>query len=186
MLNVLIADSHPVARAGLHMLVEQVAESLGDECLIAYTDDALTVIRKARRLQPDLILLSSNLSSAAGAQTVLALRGFAPATKLLILSDDDGEAALRAYVDAGADGVIASPQEAALIRAERETRDCDLFIAIGSSLQVMPAAGFPVLAKHVGARLVILNRDSTQLDEIADLVLNREIGPTLGEAANVN
>lgn len=115
MLNVLIADPHPVVRAGLHMLVEEVVESLGDECLIAYTDDALTVIRKARRLQPDLILLSSNLKSAAGVQTVLALRGFAPGTKLLILSDDDGEAALRAYVEAGADGVINKRESSAAI-----------------------------------------------------------------------
>ena len=67
-----------------------------------------------------------------------------------------------------------------------ETLASDLFLAIGSSLVVYPAAGFPALAKQSGAKLVILNRDSTDLDRIADLVLNREIGPTLGEAANVN
>ncbi|MCY4564349.1 MAG: NAD-dependent deacetylase, partial [Gammaproteobacteria bacterium] len=42
-----------------------------------------------------------------------------------------------------------------------------------------PAAGFPALAKRGGARLVILNREPTDLDPIADLVLHREIGPTL-------
>ena len=71
-------------------------------------------------------------------------------------------------------------------RARRETLACDLFLAIGSSLVVYPAAGFPVLAKDSGATLVILNREATDLDSIADLVINREIGPTLGEAANVN
>ena len=71
-------------------------------------------------------------------------------------------------------------------RARDETLACDLFLAVGSSLVVYPAAGFPAMAKHNGARLVILNRDPTGLDDIADLVLNREIGPTLGEAANVN
>jgi DNA-binding NarL/FixJ family response regulator len=106
MFNVLIADSHPVARAGLHMLVEQVAERFGDECLIAYSDDAPTAFRKAKRLQPDLILLSSGLRLTGGVQTVIALRAFAPHAKLLIVSDDDEEAALRAYVDAGADGVL--------------------------------------------------------------------------------
>lgn len=64
-------------------------------------------------------------------------------------------------------------------RAEAATRSCDLFIAIGSSLVVYPAAGFPVLAKRCGARLVILNRDPTEQDGSADIVLHTEIGPTL-------
>ena len=64
-------------------------------------------------------------------------------------------------------------------RAEEETNACDLFVAVGSSLVVYPAAGFPALAKRRGARLVILNREPTDLDPIADLVLHREIGPTL-------
>ena len=63
--------------------------------------------------------------------------------------------------------------------AENETMACDLFLAIGSSLVVYPAAGFPELARRNGARLVILNRDPTPLDEIADLALHSEIGPTL-------
>ena len=71
--------------------------------------------------------------------------------------------------------------EQEMLRSERETRACDLFIAIGSSLVVYPAAGFPGLAKREGARLVILNRDPTEQDAMADLVLNREIGPTLGQ-----
>ena len=58
-----------------------------------------------------------------------------------------------------------------------------LFLAIGSSLVVYPAAGFPSLAKRNGARLVIINRDPTPLDAIADLVLHSEIGPTLSAVA---
>jgi NAD-dependent deacetylase len=68
--------------------------------------------------------------------------------------------------------------------AERETLACDLFIAIGSSLVVYPAAGFPDLAKRNNARLVIINRDPTPLDGIADLVLHTEIGPTLSAAVD--
>ena len=70
-------------------------------------------------------------------------------------------------------------------RAQQESLACDLFLAIGSSLVVYPAASFPVVAKRNGARLVIINRDQTELDTIADLVLNVEIGPTLGAAAGV-
>ncbi len=75
--------------------------------------------------------------------------------------------------------------ERAMAAAERVTRDCDLFLAVGSSLVVYPAAGFPLMARRNGARLVILNREPTDLDSHADLVLNREIGPTLGAVAGV-
>lgn len=70
-------------------------------------------------------------------------------------------------------------------RAQAESKSCDLFIAIGSSLVVYPAAGFPAVAKQNGSRLVILNREPTDLDYLADLVLNLEIGPTLGAATGV-
>ena len=75
---------------------------------------------------------------------------------------------------------------AAMIRAEEETLASDLFIAIGSSLVVYPAAGFPEMAARNGTRLVILNREATGLDPYADLVLHREIGVTLGEAVGNN
>jgi NAD-dependent deacetylase len=71
-----------------------------------------------------------------------------------------------------------------MARAEEATLGCDLFIVLGSSLVVYPAAGFPILAKKNGARLVIVNRDPTDQDDYADLVLNRQIGPTMREAVN--
>lgn len=66
-------------------------------------------------------------------------------------------------------------------RAEAAARDCDLFLVLGSSLVVYPAATIPLLARRHGARLVILNREPTDLDHTADLVLNDEIGPCLRE-----
>jgi NAD-dependent deacetylase len=71
-------------------------------------------------------------------------------------------------------------------RAERETLLADLFISIGSSLVVYPAAGFPELAKRNGARLAIINLQPTGLDEIADVVLNRPIGDTLGAVVGID
>ena len=67
-------------------------------------------------------------------------------------------------------------------RAERATLACDLFLVLGSSLVVYPAAGFPLLAKKNRAKLVILNREPTEQDVYADLVLNAEIGPTMTAA----
>jgi len=76
--------------------------------------------------------------------------------------------------------------EAAMHRAEEATLACDLFLAVGSSLVVFPAAGFPVLAKRNGATLVIVNREPTDLDEFADVVINAEIGDVLGRATGAN
>jgi NAD-dependent protein deacetylase/lipoamidase len=70
-------------------------------------------------------------------------------------------------------------------RAQAEAKSCVLFLAIGSSLVVYPAASFPAVAKQNGSRLVILNREPTELDYLADLVLNLEIGPTLGALTGV-
>jgi NAD-dependent deacetylase len=73
-----------------------------------------------------------------------------------------------------------SMPEDAMQRAGELSQACDLFIAIGSSLVVWPAAGFPMMAKHCGAKLVIINREPTDQDDIADLVLPYDIGETLG------
>jgi len=69
---------------------------------------------------------------------------------------------------------------------EKETQEayhrsslCDLFIVIGSSLVVQPAASMPLVAKRNGARLVIINRDPTPFDDIADLVIHDQAGPTM-------
>ncbi len=70
--------------------------------------------------------------------------------------------------------------EDAMRRAAQLARNCDLFLSIGSSLVVWPAAGIPLLAKNSGARLVIVNLQPTELDDIADLVIRSDIGETFG------
>src|SRR5690348_10120985 len=69
--------------------------------------------------------------------------------------------------------------ELAMQRAEVAALEADLFIAIGSSLVVWPAAGFPLRAKQNGAQLIILNREPTDLDGMADLVVRDDIGDIL-------
>jgi len=66
--------------------------------------------------------------------------------------------------------------EDAMQRAEELTKRCDLFLAVGSSLVVWPAAGFPLIAKRNGAALVIVNREPTELDAVADLTIRSDIG----------
>ncbi len=70
---------------------------------------------------------------------------------------------------------------AAMARARELAQEADLFLVLGSSLVVFPAAALPVLAKKSGARLVIVNRQPTELDELADIVIHAEIGPLIDQ-----
>jgi NAD-dependent deacetylase len=71
-----------------------------------------------------------------------------------------------------------------MARARAETLACDLFLVLGSSLLVTPAASFPRLAKRNGARLAIVNREPTPQDADADLVLHDEISAVLVEVVS--
>ena len=71
--------------------------------------------------------------------------------------------------------------EREMARAAEWAQMSDLFLAVGSSLVVHPAATIPLLASHAGARLVIVNREATPLDEAADLVVHSSIGPLFAE-----
>jgi NAD-dependent deacetylase len=69
---------------------------------------------------------------------------------------------------------------------EKETQEAyhrsslsDLFVVIGSSLVVQPAASMPLVAKRNGAKLVIINRDPTSYDDMADLVIHGQAGPIM-------
>lgn len=69
--------------------------------------------------------------------------------------------------------------EADLYRAERLVRGCDLMIAAGSTLQVQPAASFPLLARESGAVLAIITLSETPLDRYAEFVFNEKLGSFL-------
>jgi len=79
----------------------------------------------------------------------------------------------------------AMPQEEMQI-AQRRSIKSDLFICLGSSLAVFPAADLPVLAKETGAKLVIINNEPTQMDHLADLVINKDISEVLSKISLYN
>lgn len=72
--------------------------------------------------------------------------------------------------------------EMEMLRATAEAEACDLFLVLGSSLVVYPAAGLPLVARRAGAKLAIVNREPTEQDDAAHLVLHAEIGPVMSEA----
>ena len=72
------------------------------------------------------------------------------------------------------------PLDPAVLTAAREAAaDCDVFLALGSSLRVQPAAGLCRVAVRAGARLVVVNADPTPYDDLADAVLRESIGAVL-------
>jgi len=75
-----------------------------------------------------------------------------------------------------------SMPEGPMARSQQAVLECDLLLAMGSSLTVYPAAAFPRIAKQNGSRLVIINNEPTDLDPVCDLVLHEPIGETLSAA----
>lgn len=67
----------------------------------------------------------------------------------------------------------------ALMEAERRSASCDLFICVGSSLVVYPAANMPIIAKRGGAKLIIINLVPTPQDGLADVVIKGKAGEVL-------
>ena len=74
---------------------------------------------------------------------------------------------------------------ALMMKASQWCQDCDLMLALGSSLVVSPANDYPLIAKRAGAKMVILNREATPLDQQADLLIHEAIGVTLEALAKL-
>jgi NAD-dependent deacetylase len=66
-------------------------------------------------------------------------------------------------------------------RAVEAARQCDLLLAVGSTLSVYPVAGLVPLAKQAGASVVIVNGDPTEMDDLADVVVRGSISQVLGQ-----
>ena len=79
-----------------------------------------------------------------------------------------------------------SMPEGPMARSQQAVLECDLLLAMGSSLTVYPAASFPRIAKQNGARLIIINNEPTDLDPVCDLVLHEPIGATLSAALGLS
>jgi len=157
---------------------------------------ALAKLEKAGRLTAVITQNIDELHQKAGSTRVLELHGTALSVGCLSCDKRWPCQDIQARVAAGdldprcdaCGGILKSmtvsfgqalPTEV-LMDAMALARTCDLFLAIGSSLVVHPAAALPEVAASHGAKLVILNRDRTPLDGIADLVIRAPIGETMG------
>ena len=66
-----------------------------------------------------------------------------------------------------------------LARAEKSARECDVLLAVGSTLSVFPVAGLVPIAREGGAKIIIVNRDPTAMDDLADAVLLGDLNALL-------
>jgi NAD-dependent deacetylase len=80
-------------------------------------------------------------------------------------------------------GEMLDPQ--ILQEANRAAESCDFLLVVGSSLVVYPAADIPLRAKQTGAKLAIINKDSTPMDSLADHVINDAAGKVLPQVINL-
>ena len=148
---------------GLHKLA-----GVSDERLVELhgTDRLVTCLNCARRFEPATIY--ENLAEEFSAPTCNACGGFLKSANISFGQQMPAES---------------------MSRAQAWSEASDVFIVIGSSLQVQPAASFPVIAKRSGALLAIVNRDPTPLDDIAGYVYHggigewfQQLGPLLTDA----
>jgi len=72
-----------------------------------------------------------------------------------------------------------------MAQAITNARECDLCIVLGSSLVVYPAASVPTVAVDSGAKLMIINRDETPSDRMADVVIHDSVSKVLGEMMEI-
>jgi NAD-dependent deacetylase len=72
-----------------------------------------------------------------------------------------------------------------LERAQRASQDADLFLAVGTSLTVYPAAALPEFALNAGARLVVMNAQETPFDRIAAAVFDAQLGTVLPDLVDL-
>jgi NAD-dependent deacetylase len=158
---------------------------------------ALVDLERQGRLRALLTQNVDGLHQAAGsaAELVLELHGTVHEVTCLSCRDRTTMAAALARVDAGepdpaclvCGGILKSATvsfgealDAAVIDAAAQAAaDCDVFLAVGTSLTVHPAAGLTDVAARSGARIVVVNAEPTPYDDVADLVVREPIGSAL-------
>jgi len=135
---------------GLHKIAGTSEEKLVE---LHGTDRLVTCLKCAKRYDPFDVY--ENLGEEFTAPTCDACGGFLKSANVSFGQSMPGEA---------------------MHRAQAWSEQAEVFIVVGSSLQVQPAASFPVITKRSGALLAIVNRDPTPLDDFAAFVHNGAIG----------
>ena len=153
-IRLLIADDHAVLRAGLRMLLEVQR----DMAVAGEAGDGLEVVRKARELQPDVVLLDLTMPGPPSGEVIRQVLRASPKTRVLVLTMHDDAAYLASALTAGATGyVVKKVADSELLTAIRSVHAGRTFVDLTQSLDTPSRAG-PGGAPAKGARPKDLSR----------------------------
>ena len=182
--RLLVVDDHTLFRRGLVALL--AADATLD--VVGEAADGVEAVRRARALQPDLVLLDNHLPGATGIQAIAELRDAAPLAKIVLLTVSEDEQDLQAALRAGANGYLLKTIEGdVLVQAiHRVMRgepviSPELMTRLVAALQAPGAHGFPVLPSepHPEGAAQLSPREHEVLQQIARGASNKEIARTL-------
>ena len=162
---------------------------------------ALANLEKAKRIHATITQNIDTLHQKAGAENVIEMHGtLRTLTCTQCFHQAEAQNYLREFIEQGKlprcsvcgslmkpDVILFGEQlpQQAWYDAQRESRQCDLMLVAGSSLEVLPVAGLPMQAIDRGAHLVILNNSATYLNVRADVVIKEDVADILPAIAEL-
>lgn len=169
-IRVLIADDHAVLRAGLRMLLNAQA----DMEVVAEAGTVQDAVRKAREVQPEVLLLDLSMPGGGGLSAVQPIRAGSPKTRVVVLTMHDDPAYFRSAIEAGASGyVVKKAADVELLSAIRAVQQGRTFADLGHA-DLRAEGGTPALAGRPAKRRLSV-REEEVLRLVARGYTNREI-----------
>lgn len=168
-IRVLIADDHAVLRTGLRMLLTAQA----DMEVVAEAGTAQEAVRKAREVQPDVLLLDLSMPGGGGLAAIRSIRTGSPKTRVVVLTMHDDPASFRSAIEGGAAGyVVKRAADAELLSAIRAVQQGRTFTDLGHA--DLGADGHAPAAGRAPTRRLSV-REEEVLRLVARGYTNREI-----------
>jgi DNA-binding NarL/FixJ family response regulator len=176
-LNVIIADDHVLFRQGLRRILEERA----DLRIVAEASDGLDLLRKVRRLMPDLIFLDISMPNLRGIEAMQEIRRIHPKVKILVVTMHADEEYLYQAVAVGVDGyVLKEDREEILFAAIESVRRGSRYVSPSLSGRTLEYSEGTVRADPPLSGLEPLTiREREVLKLIADGNSNKEIADLL-------
>ena len=165
--RVLVADDHPVVRAGLVALVSQQR----DLELVAEAENGERAVTLYREHQPDVVLMDLRMPVLDGVEAIRAITAEFPAARILALSTYEGDVDIRRALDAGARGY--------LVKDMLLTDVLTAIRAVQRGERVIPPAVAAQLAKHL-ERSQLTGREVEVLQLVAKGLSNKQAADAIG------
>jgi len=162
--RILLADDHPMLRAGLAMLIEAEA----DLAVVAEAADGIEAVEKARALKPDIVILDLTMPRLSGLEALREIRRDCPETKILVLTMHDDPAYGRTVLGAGAMGYVT-----------KKAADRELLLAIRTVRAGRPFVDLTQAEEMLPRRTPLSQREQQVLTELAHGFTHQEIADRL-------